>query len=157
MLLPNGETASGLAKKVGVPQPTLSRWARSFGTVSLVSNKNMTGSASGSRRPEDWSAQQRLRVVTEAARLSEEGLGEFLRREGLHEEVLTEWRNAALEGLAPQRPRQRGDKKRIDKLERDLARKEKQLKASEALVELSKKMHALWAEKDGVTPEENDK
>ncbi len=157
LLLPNGPTACALAKEVGVPQPTLSRWLRSFGTVSVVSNDNAPGSASRPRRPEDWSAAERLRAVTEAAGLSEEELGKFLRREGLHEEVLAEWRGAVLDALTPQRPRQRGERRRIEKLEKELARKEKQLRASKALVELSKKVHALWAERDGATPEENEK
>ena len=157
LLLPNGPTACALSREVGVSQPTLSRWLKDFGSVGSVSNDNEPGSASGSRRPEDWSAAERLRAVTEAAGLAEEELGKFLRREGLHEEVLAEWRGVALEALTPQRPRQRGERRRIEKLEQELARKEKQLRASRALVELSKKVHALWAERDGVTPEENEK
>jgi len=157
LLLPDGPSAYRLSKEIGVPQPTLSRWRKEFGRIGAVSNDNAPRSASRPRRPEDWSAAERLRAVTESARLSDEELGEFLRREGLHEEILAEWRAVALEALGPPRPRQRGDRKRIEKLEKDLARKEKQLRASKALVELSKKVHALWAEKDGDTPEENEK
>ena len=157
MLLPNGSTANALAKTAGVPQPTLSRWLRDFGSVVSVSNQDQAGSASRPRRPEDWSAADRLRAVTEAAGLKDAELGEFLRREGLHEEVLAEWRSAALEALTNKRPRQRGEAKRIANLEKELARKEKQLKASRALVELSKKVHALWAEKDSDTTETSDK
>lgn len=157
LLVPNGPSACALSREVGIPQSTLSRWLRDFGSVGVVSNDNAPRSASGPRRPEDWSAADRLRAVTEAAGLSEEELGKFLRREGLHEEVLAEWRGAALEALTPQRPRQRGERRRIEKLEKELARKDKQLRASKALVELSKKVHALWAERDGGTPEENEK
>ncbi|WP_437740603.1 transposase [Sorangium sp. So ce1504] len=43
-----------------------------------------------------WSrGEQKLRAVTEAAALSERELGELLRREGLHEAQLGEWRKAA--------------------------------------------------------------
>ncbi len=66
-----------------------------------MSNKNTPGSASRPRRPEDWSAQERLRVVNEASTLGDQELGEFLRREGLHEETLAARRKAALEGLQP--------------------------------------------------------
>ena len=73
LLLPNAPSATSLAREVGVPQPTLSRWMRAFGTVRAVSNDN-EGPASRPRRPEDWSAEERLRAVTEAGRLEGEEL-----------------------------------------------------------------------------------
>lgn len=162
LLMPNAPSASALSREVGVPQPTLSMWKRSFGTVSSVSNKNTPGSASRPRRPEDWSAQDRLRVVNEASRLSEVELGEFLRREGLHEETLHTWRkaaeDAALEALQPTGPvRARGgDRKRIKQLERELARKDKALAEAAALLILKKKAQAIWGDVDDDTSEGND-
>lgn len=159
LLLPNGPTATKLGKEVGVPQPTLSRWVRSMGTVVAVSNKKAPGPASRPRRPEDWTAQERLRVVSESGRLGEEELGEFLRREGLHEETLKEWRQAALEGLQPTPgPKASGrDKKRIKELERDLERKEKALAEAAVLLTLKKKVQAIWGDEDDDTDEKNDK
>ena len=158
LLLPNGPSASALSKEVGVCQTSLSKWKRSLGSVVPVSNQNTPGSASGSRRPEDWSAQERLRVVVEASRLGDKELGEFLRREGLHEETLAEWRTAALEGLTPTSPRSRGgDKKKIKMLERQLARKDKALAETAALLVLQKKVQAIWGDEDDSTNEENDK
>jgi transposase len=156
ILLPNGPSASALAKETQVPQSTLSRWVRRFGTVRGVSNDN-EGSASRPRRPEDWTAEERLRAVTEAGRLGGEELGQFLRREGLHEETLEEWREAALDALQPSRPRSRGsDKKRLAKLEKELARKDKALAAANAVVELQKKVHAILAAEEGDTNPESD-
>lgn len=159
LLLPNGPTASALAEEVGVPQPTLSRWVRSMGTVAAVSNKKAPGPASRPRRPEDWTAQERLRVVSESGKLGEAELGEFLRREGLHEETLEEWRQAALEGLQPTPgPKARGgDKKRIKQLERELERKEKALAEAAALLMLKKKVQAIWGDGDDDTDEKSDK
>jgi len=159
LLMPNAPSASALSKEVGVPQPTLSMWKRNAGSVAFVSNKNTPGSASRPRRPEDWSAQERLRVVNEASGLAEKDLGEFLRREGLHEETLAAWRRAALEGLqasAPEKPRG-GDRKRIKQLERELARKDKALAEAAALLVLKKKVQAIWGDADDDTSEENDK
>jgi transposase len=158
MLLPNGPTATSLAEEVGVPQPTLSRWVRTLGTLPVVSNHNAKVAASGSRRPEDWSAQERLRAVLEASQLSAADLGEFLRREGLHEETLQEWRTTALDALAPSSPRSRGgDKKRIKRLERELVRKDKALAETAALLVLQKKVRDLWGDGDESTNEDNDK
>jgi transposase len=157
LLLPNGPTANALAKETQVSQSTLSRWLRSFGTVEAVSNDN-EGTAGRPRRPEDWTAEERLRAVTEAGRLDGEELGQFLRREGLHEETLEEWREAALDALQPSRPRSRGsDKKRLAKLEKELARKDKALAAANAVVELQKKkVHAILADADDDTNQETD-
>ena len=155
VLLPGAPSASALAREAGVPQPTLSRWVRTLGTVRVVSNDN-EGSASRPRRPEDWTAEERLRAVTEAGRLEGEELGKFLRREGLHEETLREWRQAALEGLQPARRGSRSERRRIEKLERQLAKKEKALAAANAVVALQKKVHALLADADDDTTQESD-
>ena len=145
--LPNAPSAHALSKEVGVRQPTLSRWVRELGTVRVVSNDN-EGSASRPRRPEDWTAEERLRAVTEAGRLEGEELGKFLRREGLHEETLRQWRQAALEGLQPARRGNRSERRRIEKLEKQLAKKEKAPAAANAVVALQKKGHALLADAD---------
>ncbi len=155
MLLPNAPSASSLAREVGVPQPTLSRWMRTLGTVRVVSNDN-EGSASRPRRPEDWNAEERLRAVTEAGRLEGEELGKFLRREGLHEETLQQWREAALDALQPARRGNRSERRRLAKLEKELARKTKALAAANAVVTLQKKVHALLGDADDDTTPEND-
>ena len=157
--LPNAPTATALAVEVGVPQQTLSRWRRTMGSVAFVATKGTPGAASGSRRPEDWSAQERLRVVMEASKLGDAELGEFLRREGLHEETLAQWRDAVMEALQPaQSPNARGgDKKRIKQLEREIARKDKALAEAAALIILKKKAQAIWGDEDDGMDEENDK
>jgi transposase-like protein len=159
LLLPNAPSAYALSKEVGVPQPTLSRWTRALGNVVAVSTKKTPGAASRSRRPEDWTAQERLRIVLEASKLGDAELGEFLRREGLHEETLAQWREAALEALQPAAPARArgGDRKRIKQLERELARKDKALAETAALLVLKKKVQAIWGAEDDDTSEENDK
>ena len=115
MLLPGGPRPRALAKEVGVPYPTLYRWLSVFGRVGGMSKKGgKSAGGSAPRRPEDWTALERLRAVSEASGLSGDELGEFLRREGLHEEALAEWRQAALDALQPSAPNARsGDKKHI--------------------------------------------
>jgi len=48
LLLPDAPSANALSKEVGVPQSSLSRWLKTFGTVSSVSN-DKKGSAAGPR------------------------------------------------------------------------------------------------------------
>ena len=52
-----------------------------------------------SERPEDWTAEEKLKVVAEAVGLDDVELGVLLRREGLHEAQLEAWRKALLGSL----------------------------------------------------------
>jgi transposase-like protein len=58
LLLPDGPSASALAREVGIPQSSLSRWLKRLGSVSPMSN-DKNGTASGPRRPEDWTVKER--------------------------------------------------------------------------------------------------
>ena len=105
------------------------------------------------RTPED-----KLRIVIEAARLVGDELGALLRREGIHEATLEEWRTTALEALTPglKQPHRTGPAKRINELERQLHRKDKALAEAAALLLLQKKVQALWAVADDDTEPPTD-
>lgn len=51
------------------------------------------------KRPNDWSPEDKLKVVLEAESLSDEQLGAFLRSKGLNETHLQQWRIQMLHGL----------------------------------------------------------
>jgi transposase len=104
------------------------------------------------KRPQDWTAEEKLAVVVEAAALSDEEIGAFLRRKGIHEAQLKEWREIVLSGLE-KRPTRFSKKstteaRRIRELERELARKEKALAEAAALLVLKKKARAIWGDED---------
>lgn len=156
---PGRVSATALAKESGISQSTLSRWLNTAGSVG-----GMSKDRESKRRPRDWSAEEKLAVVTEAAKLSEEELGEFLRRKGLHEAQLTEWRDlareAALGALGSRRNNRGADKaeaRRIRELERELLRKEKALAETAALLVLQKKVQAIWGGGDDDTDPKNGK
>lgn len=130
MLPPISMTATAVAAETGLHQPTLSRWlkeARSVGVMDKPAKK--------------WTPAEKFRVVVEASKLSDAELGEFLRREGLHEAQLKEWRVAAEGGLAdaPKSSRRSPEAKKIKELERELRRKDKALAEAAALIILKKK------------------
>ena len=105
------------------------------------------------RRPQDWSAEEKLEALLEYERISEQQRGEFLRQKGLHEATLEKWKKEMLEGLKV-KPFAGGKKdpqrKRIAALERELRRKEAALAEAAALLVLKKKADAIWGEeKDG--------
>ncbi len=154
---PRAMTATSLSTEVGIPQPTLSRWLRAAGgTLDGMTKERPTDTVTPkppppkSRRPEEWPAEDRLRVVFEASKLSETELGPFLRREGLHEATLREWRASALEGLGAPRSN-RAEGKRVRELEKQLRRKDRALAEAAALLVLQKKIQALWGDEDDDT------
>lgn len=66
-------------------------------TTAAVGEDNSKAPARSRRRTQDWSSEEKLRVVLESLKLSDAELGAFLRREGLHEAELREWREAVVE------------------------------------------------------------
>ena len=161
---PRGPSALELGAKVGVAPSTLSRWLREATTVRRVDVKDdddqkQPRPVRGARRPQDWPAQEKLRVLRAATGLSGSELGALLRREGVHEADLGEWRDQADKGAlaALSGTRQRSaDQKRVRKLESELRRKEKALAEAAALLVLSKKLNALWGDEDGDTTGSDD-
>lgn len=150
MMAPNGWSATALAAETGVAQPTLSRWLREARSVSAMSKPK-----SGKAKKKSRTFVEKMRVVVEASELSEEELGAYLRREGVHEAQLEQWRKAAQEALGSRSRRAKkkssGEKKRIQELERDLRRKEKALAEATALLLLKKKVSEIWGDEDDDT------
>ena len=100
MLGPNRVSANALAARVGVGQPTLSRWLREAKMAPVSRGKQKKKKTdTPKRRARQWTAAEKLRVVIEAGTLDEAGVGELLRREGLHAADLQHFREEALAGL----------------------------------------------------------
>lgn len=159
---PNAITAMSLSKEVGVSQSQLSRWLRTARTVGPMAKDRPSErvvQATGAR-----GAAEKMRIVMAAAALGPEDLGAFLRREGVHEAELQQWRTAVVEAGQSaldgenQRPAARsGEGRRIKELERELRRKDKALAEAAALLVLQKKFHTYLEERDKDTDEENEK
>ena len=164
MVGPRAVSANALSQEVGVSQVALSRWLREVGSV-----RGMTQSSGKTRKNKTtWTGAEKLRIVTEATGLSESDLGALLRREGLHEAQLAEWRlvaeSAAEAALGGEMARGRAPKPtseaiqtaaRIKELEREIRRKDKALAETAALLVLKKKVQEIWGEssedEDGTT------
>ena len=153
-----GMSATVLSAELGVSQTSLSTWLRQAHTLRAVP-VDPKNSAAQPRRPENWSAEEKLEAVLEAGALSESELGEWLRRKGLHEAQLAEWRATAVEALGQVKVGSKAspDAKRVKELERELQRKDKALAETAALLVLRKKFDALLGDEDDTTGPSNDK
>jgi len=119
----------------------------------------MSGSKDKSRKDakssRQWSSKEKLQVVVDAAQLSDEELGGFLRSRGLHTSQLEEWHllaQQALEGSTkPKRRKASPEAKQIKALEKELLRKDRALAEVTALLALKKRMQDLWEDEDDDT------
>src|SRR5690606_24883464 len=141
---PNAVSASALAKETGISLATLSRWRQAAAKIPAMPRKRPTEPGSGSRTPgakapvRRRSGADKLAVVARAQGLEGEARGAFLRSEGVHLAELEQWRKLAsdaLSGTGRQAP-----SKEIRRLRADLARKEKALAETAALIVLKKKV-----------------
>jgi predicted RNase H-like nuclease (RuvC/YqgF family) len=162
---PPGMSASALSEEVGVAQTSLSKWLREAAGGDAVA-KRVNGKSSKAKvgkRPQDWTAEEKLEAVLEAVSLSEQELGAYLRRKGLHEAQLEQWRcrvtEAAKEALQSKSSRKKvsAEAKRVRELERELRRKEKALAETAALLVLKKKAAAIWGDEDDSMESKNGK
>lgn len=137
LLLPGGPSGVALSQQTGIPQSTLSGW------LSQYNKKSERGSMSQTKSP-----QEKLKILKETSSLNDEQLGAYLRKHGLHSEQLKDWESEILESLSLKnkvgRPKQSVElnqvKKKIKKLEKEIARKDKALAETAALLVLKKKL-----------------
>ena len=154
---PHARSATSLARETGVAQATLSRWLIQARTIGLVSKDDREPPKTDPLQKER-SPEEKMRLVLEAARLTGDELGAFLRREGLHEADLDEWRDAMISGLKPppSKHARSQEVRRVKQLEKELRRKDKALAEAAALLVLQKKVQDLWGDEDDDTKKEND-
>ena len=137
-----------LSRQEGISEATLYKWrgeARAQGRLAPDA-----GDA-----PSGWTSRDKFAAVVETAALNAEALAAYCRERGLYPAQIAAWRAAceqandwAQETAAEQSRLSRGDRKRVRELERELARKEKALAETAALLTLRKKAAAIWGEED---------
>ena len=151
---PERISASALSREVGVSQATLSRWKQQARTLPAMSGSK-DKSRKDAKSSRQWSSKEKLQVVVDAAQLSDEELGGFLRSRGLHTSQLEEWHllaQQALEGSTkPKRRKASPEAKQIKALEKELLRKDRALAEVTALLALKKRMQDLWEDEDDDT------
>src|SRR5687767_1363215 len=84
MVGPGAVSMTTLGRETGIPMSTLSRWLKGAASIRFVTSKPNapeaeTPTTPGAKRPQDWTAMERAKLVLEAAGLTEQELGELLR------------------------------------------------------------------------------
>ena len=144
MLPPNNVAIRQLSREEGISEATLFSWrADARGKGQLLPDSDAS--------PDGWSSRDKFAAVLETAALNEADLSEYCRKRGLYPAQIAMWRvaceqandwdrtSAARLGRATKE-----DKKRVKDLERELARKDRALAETAALLVLRKKASAIW-------------
>ena len=149
MLPPNTMAIRQLSQAEGISEATLHKWR----AEARAKGQFLPDAKAG---PEGWTSEDKLAAVIETASLNEAELGEYCRRRGIYAEQLAVWRVACARAndwersASRQIARETRDaNKRVQQLERELARKEKALAEAAALMILRKKAEAIWGLEGG--------
>jgi transposase len=90
-----------------------------------------------------YSGELRFSILLETATLSEAEISEYCRTKRLYPDQVKQWKQAFIKSdIKPAKTTDTVDKKRIKALEKELARKEKALAETAALLVLRKKYNA---------------
>nr|WP_258364162.1 transposase [Halomonas sp. LBP4] len=110
---------------------------------------------SRSATPDQWTSQEKFRIVLETAPMNEAEFSAYCRAHGLYPEQVEAWREACMNANADaaeqekqQRKARKAEQKKLRELERELRRKDKALAETAALLTLSKKAEAIWGRND---------
>lgn len=144
-----GAVVTTLAEETGVAASTLHRWRRD----SLAGRMADQDAPPEVKPKRELSPLDKAQLLAEAKQLEEHEVGGWLRARGLHRADLERWEAAIEEALDPAKARKRrkAEDKRIQRLERELRKKEKALAEAAALLVLRKKAQALWGDEDDDT------
>ena len=135
-----------ICEELGVPRATLHGWKKDY----LMKEDPEAIKT----LPGNWSAEEKFAVVLHTATLSEVELNTYCRENGLYPAHVKSWRQACIRGNDPQAKNlrrtavYREDKRKIQRLERELKHKEKALAEAAALLVLKKKYDALWEDEE---------
>jgi transposase-like protein len=131
-----------IADELNLSVHTLKTW------MSHTALNDKSRGQSPAKRPQDWSPEQRLPALQETHALSGEALNAWCRERGLFVHQLSQWKADFC--AAGSRDNDRKDSQTLrslkaenQRLERELARKDKALAEAAALLILQKKVRAL--------------
>ena len=142
---PEGTGIKHIAETLGVGYSTLERWIVESRTQSFESTTDPTSRATTQKRPQDWSAEERLTLVIACDSLDETSINALCRENGLYPHHVKQWKNDLVNNQTPKNQSETKALRQENKaLKKELNRKDKALAETAALLVLQKKVHAIW-------------
>jgi transposase-like protein len=143
VLPPESRPIGEVSKESGVSLTTLQNWIEK-------ARKGILDQPGAELSPQDRMPGEKMKLLLESRKLSDEELGSWLRDRGLHSEHLNLWEQELVDIVTKKEAELKAEnfelKKRARELEKELRRKEKALAETAALLTLKKKAQALWGD-----------
>jgi transposase-like protein len=137
-----GKTIQTIADESNVNYHTLKNWLKTYSPMAMTHEP-------ASKRPEDWSTEERFQLLKECNTLEGEALNTFCRQKGIFSHHLEAWEKAFISSqqTALRTVPDKALRDEVNQLKKELQRKEKALAEAAALLLLQKKFNAFWEEK----------
>lgn len=140
VLPPESRSIAGISKETGICDQTIRNWIKQANSGSLDDK-------AGQKSPRHLSSSEKYQLLMESKKIPKDGLGEFLRKRGLHSQHLILWDQELKEMVKDSGKREkqkvRDLQKKVRELEKELNRKDKALAETAALLVLKKKLDLL--------------
>ena len=144
MLPPNNQSIASLSKEEGISDATLYIWRKQAREQGRLMPDSYT-------TPNGWTSRDKFAAVMETAAMNETDVAAYCRKKGIFVEQLAQWRAACEQANDWSQASEKelksatkADRKKVAKLEKELASKEKALAEAAALLVLRKKYNALF-------------
>ncbi len=147
-------TLTEMAEQLSVSRSALQRWITQSKNHQLedvlVNNNSLAPTmTTKEKRPQDWALEERLQLIIKSDGLSEEGISELCRTQGVFPHHIKEWKQQFMTEniLSIETKKQVTIKElryEVKELNKDLNRKNKALAETAALLVLQKKVNAIW-------------
>ena len=154
VLPPQNRSLSEVTRELGLGRNTIGNWLKQ-------SREGLLQGSVSVQSPKNYLENEKMQLLLEAEKISEEDMGKFLRENGLHSEHLEKWREEMNEkkqssGSHSEDKQKISElKKELEKVKKDCARKEKELIRKEkalaevtALLVLKKKLNEILGENE---------
>lgn len=139
------KTRIEIANEAGIGLSTLSYWLKNYRQDGNITLKKQE------KRPQDWTAEERIEALLKTESLSEEERVSWCRANGIFGHHLEQWKKDFIASIKPKPGKGKPDetrrlKKEILSLKKELNRKERALAETAALLVLKKKADFIWGE-----------
>jgi transposase len=142
VLPPMNRSVREVARETGVSDQTIRNWL-SKTKEGTLSHGTKVGNA-------DRSPREKLNIVIESRTISDDDKGQWLRKNGLHSQHITQYEQELRDMVENRNHDEKMEKKKLiqenKSLRKELAKKEKALAEMAALYTLKKKAEELWGE-----------
>ncbi len=144
LLPPHSWSLRRIAEKLNVSASVVSKWRQELMKDGHQFSEDKTEDST-------HSAEQKFTAIIDTATMSEHELAQYCRKHGLYVEQIKQWKAISIQAHSEKHVSKhkedvarRADRKTIKALEKELARKDKALAETAALLVLREKYNALW-------------